>query len=307
MKRDDLSELWAFSVIAAEGSFTRAASILGMSQSALSYAMKGLEERLGVRLLARTTRSVSTTQAGEELLHTLRPALEDIHASLQALGAKRESIAGTVRLTMVKQAATSVMRPMLVDFLKTHPDIQVEISIDDGFTDLVASKFDAGIRFGEQVERDMIVVRVGPDTRAAVVASPEYLRLHGLPKHPRELAQHRCINYRLKSAGGLYAWTFQEDGRRLDIRVQGPLVFNDGDLIEAAALDGHGIAYLFEDQLEDHLASGRLVRLLEEWCPPFTGYYLYYPSRRQTPPALKALMECLRWSPSSSSPTSYLL
>ena len=306
MKRDDLSELWAFSVIAAEGSFTRAASILGMSQSALSYAMKGLEERLGVRLLARTTRSVSTTQAGEELLHTLRPALEDIQSSLQALGAKRESIAGTVRLTMVKQAATSVMRPMLVNFLKTYPDIQVEISIDDGFTDLVTSKFDAGIRFGEQVERDMIAVRVGPDTRAAVVASPEYLTRHGRPKHPRELAQHRCINYRLKSAGGLYAWTFQEEGRRLDIRVQGTLVFNDGDLIEAAALDGHGIAYLFEHQLEDHLTNGRLVRLLEEWCPPFPGYYLYYPSRRQTPPALKALIKCLRWSPSSSSPTSNL-
>jgi DNA-binding transcriptional LysR family regulator len=257
--------------------------------------MKGLEDRLGVRLLARTARSVSTTQAGEELLRTLRPALEDIQTGLQVLKAKRETISGLVRLTMVKQAAESVIRPTLGVFMNRYPDIEIEISVDDSFTDVVASRFDAGIRFGGQVEKDMVAIQVGPDARAAVVASPAYLATHGAPQNPRDLVEHRCINYRLASGVGLYAWRFREARRPLEVRVQGSLVFNDGDLIEAAALDGHGIAYLFEHKVSEHLASGRLVRLLETWCPPFSGYHLYYPSRKQTPPALKALIAHLRW------------
>ncbi|QSQ19059.1 LysR family transcriptional regulator [Pyxidicoccus parkwayensis] len=294
MNRSDLADLSAFTLLAAEGSFTRAAARLGMSQSALSHAMKALEQRLGVRLLSRTTRSVATTEAGEELLRTLRPAFDDIAAGLEHLGTKRAKPAGTVRLTMIKQAAVSLIRPMLPGFLATYPDIQVEVDIDDGFTDIVAQRFDAGIRFGEQVAKDMVAVRVGPDIRAAVVASPAYLAARPAPRTPRELASHRCINYRLATARSLYAWEFEEDGRRFKVRVEGSLVFNDGDLIEAAVLDGHGIGYLWEPQVTAHIASGRLVRLLEEWCPPLPGFFLYYPSRRQTPPALAAFIQALR-------------
>ena len=294
MKRDELNDLAAFVAVADAMSFTRAASGLGMSPSALSHAMRALETRLGVRLLARTTRSVSTTEAGERLLRTLRPAFEDIGAGLAALGDARDRPAGTVRITTFRRAATTVLWPVLPGLLDAHPDIRVEVTIDDDLVDIVAGRYDAGIRFGEKVDRDMIAVRIGPDLRAAVVASPAYLAGRAAPRTPRDLAGHRCINYRFVAAGGLYAWEFEENGRPFQVRVDGPLVFNDGDLILAAALAGQGIAYSFEDQVADHVAAGRLVRLLAEWCPPGPGYYLYYPSRRQTPPALAVLVDALR-------------
>ncbi|SET86964.1 LysR family transcriptional regulator [Stigmatella erecta] len=294
MRRNDLLDLSAFAAVAAEGSFTRAAIKLGMSQSALSHAMKALEQRLGVRLLSRTTRSVAATAAGEELLKTLRPALEGIDAGLAQLGTKRAVPAGKVRLTMTKQAARSVIQPMLPGFLAAYPDIQVEVFVDDRFTDIVTGRFDAGIRFGQKVAKDMVSVRVGPDLRAAVVASPAYLAQRPAPRTPRDLIHHRCINYRMARTGGLYAWEFRDKGRRFEVRVEGSLVFNDGDLIEAAAESGQGIAYIWEDQAAPYLARGRLVRLLEAWCPPIPGYCLYYPSRRQMPPALAAFLQALR-------------
>jgi DNA-binding transcriptional LysR family regulator len=295
MSRKDLPDLSAFAAVASAGSFTKAAAQLGISQSSLSHAIRGLEERLGVRLLSRTTRSVATTDAGDQLLRTLRPALDGIDAGLAMLTANRGKPAGQLRLTMVKHAAMSLMRPALPAFLATYPDIKVEIAIDDGLTDIVAARFDAGIRFGKQVQKDMISVRIGKEARAAVVASPSYLSTRSAPRKPQDLALHRCINYRLATAGGLYAWEFKKGGRRFDVRVDGWLVLNDGDLIEATVLDGLGIGYLFEDQVAPHLASGRLVRLLESWCPPFDGYYLYYTSRRQMPPALGALISFLRF------------
>lgn len=294
MKRGDLADLSAFTVVASEGSFTRAAARLGMSQSALSHAMRALEERLGVRLLNRTTRSVATTEAGEELLRSLRPAFDEIKAGVSVLGGKRDTPSGTVRLTMTRQAARSIIEPVLPGLMARYPDIRIEVDIDDGFTDIVASRFDAGIRFGESLEQDMIALRVGPDVRAALVASPAYLAAYGAPESPRALEAHRCINYRLVSAGALHAWAFQEEGRRSEVRVDGVLIFNDGDLIVNAALDGLGIAYVFDDQVAGHLASGRLVRLLDSWCVTFPGYYLYYPSRRHTPPALAVLIAALQ-------------
>ena len=296
MKRDELNDLAAFVVVADEMSFTRAASKLGMSPSALSHAMKVLEDRLGLRLLARTTRRVSTTEAGERLLRTLRPAFEDISAELTALNGLRDKPAGTVRVTTPRHAATSVLWPVLPGFVDAHPDIHVEITIDEGLTDIVASRYDAGIRFGERVAKNMVAVQVGPDVRAAIVGSPAYFADHPVPNTPQDLAGHRCINYRLVTAGGLYLWEFEEDGRSFQLRVDGPLVFNDGDLILAAALAGQGIGYLYEDQIADHVAEGRLSRVLVEWCPTFPGYYLYHPSRRQTPPALTALIHALRVS-----------
>ncbi len=297
MNRPDLAALSAFTVVAAERSFTRAAARLGMSQSALSHSMRALEGRLGVALLSRTTRSVATTEAGEELLRSLRPAFDDIDAGLERLGQKRSKPSGTVRLTMVKHAAMAVVLPALPAFLAEYPDIKVEVDVHDAFTDIVAERFDAGIRFGEKVAKDMVAVRVGPDVRAAVVASPKYLAERSPPRSPRELTAHPCINYRLASARSIYAWEFRDRGRKLEVRVDGPLVVNDGDLLATAALDGHGIAYLFEHSVAEHLKSGRLVRLLEKWCPPMPGFYLYYPSRRQTSPALAALVSALRYEP----------
>lgn len=295
MKRDELSDLAAFTVVADEASFTRAAARLGLSPSALSHAMRALEGRLGLRLLARTTRSVRATEAGEQLLQTLRPALQDINASLSALGELRGKPAGTVRITTFKYAATSRVWPVLPDFLAAHPDIRVELTVDDGLKDIVASGYDAGIRFGEKVEKDMIAVRVGPNIRFAVVATPAYFAAHPVPKTPQDLSSHRCINYRLATSGGLYVWEFEKRGKAFGVRVDGPLVFNDGDMILTAALSGAGLAYCYEEQVTEHVAQGRLVRVLADWCPSFPGCYLYHPSRRQTPPALSALIEVLRF------------
>jgi len=295
MKRDDLYDLAAFAVVAEQGSFTRAAAELGMSQSALSHAMKALEERLGARLLSRTTRSVSTTEAGETLLRSLRPALAEINTGVDAIGAMRGKLSGTVRITATKHAVSSVVMPVLPGFLESHPGIRLEMIIDDNLTDIVADRFDAGIRFGNIIEKDMIAVRIGPDIRMAVVGAPSYLAEHPAPRTPRELAGHRCINYRLMKSGGLYAWDFEEKGRAFEVRVEGPLVFNNGDLTREAARAGLGLAFAYENEVADDIAAGRLTRVLEKWCPTFPGYYLYHPSRRQTPPALAALIAALRY------------
>jgi DNA-binding transcriptional LysR family regulator len=294
MKRHDFDDLAAFLVIAEEQSFSRAAARLGISSSGLSHIMRLLEERLGVRLLARTTRSVSTTDAGERLLATLRPAFEDIHRSLQSLGELREKPSGTIRITVGKHAAVTLIQPMLTDFGITYPDIRLEIIVGDRLEDIVASRFDAGIRFGERIDRDMIGIRIGPDIRPAVVGSPAYFERHPIPTTPRDLAEHNCVNYFMVSNGTPYAWEFDDGDREVEVRVNGGLMVNDFDLMLQAALDGTGLVYAFEDMFADPLGSGRLVRVLEDYCRPFPGYYIYYPSRRQVPPALTAFIEALR-------------
>lgn len=295
MNRDDLYDLAAFAVVAERGSFTRAAAELRMSQSALSHAMKALEERLGARLLSRTTRSVTTTEAGEILLRSLRPALDEISSGVTAAGALGGRPSGTLRLTATHHAVSSVIMPVLPAFLASHPEIRVDLIVDETLTDIVANRIDAGIRFGDLVEKDMIAVRVGPDMQMAVVGAPSYFAVHPAPKTPRDLAAHCCINYRLGRSGGLYAWDFQENGRPFEVRVEGALIVNNGDLIREAALAGLGLAYVYENEITAEVAAGRLARILEPWCPAFPGYYLYHPSRRQTPPTLAALIAALRY------------
>jgi DNA-binding transcriptional LysR family regulator len=288
-EKADLCDLAAFAVVAEQGSFTRAAAELGMSQPALSHAMKALEERLGVRLLSRTTRSVSTTEAGETLLRSLRPALEEIASGVEAVGALRGKPSGTVRITATKHAVSSVIMPALPRFLASHPDIQVDMIVDDNLTDIVADRIDAGIRFGDIVEKDMIAVRIGPDIRMAVVGAPSYFAGHPVPRTPRELSGHRCINYRHVKSGGLYAWDFEEKGRPFEVRVEGSLVFNNVDLIREAALAGQGLVYTYEDIVADDIEAGRLTRILEAWCPTFPGYYLLSPQSAAVATALAAL------------------
>lgn len=297
MKRDDLYDLAAFDVVAKHASFTRAAAELGMSQSALSHAIKMLEERLGVRLLARTTRSVSVTEAGETLLRSLRPALDDISTGVDALGAMRGKAAGTIRLTATKHAVSSAVMPVLPTFLAEYPDVQLQMIVDDSFIDIVAEKIDAGIRFGDIVEKDMIAVRIGPDVRLAVVGAPSYFARYGYPQSPRELSAHRCINYRHLRTPGFFGWEFVEDGRPFQVRVEGPLTFSNSELLIEAALAGHGLAFVYENEIAAHVEAGRLKRTLDEWCPSFPGYYLYHPSRRQVPPALAALISALKYRP----------
>lgn len=295
MRREELADLNAFVAVAEERSFTRAAAKLGTSQSALSYTVRRLEERLGVRLLTRTTRSVSPTEAGERLLRTLGPALDKIGAELAALGELREKPAGSVRLTMGEHAAEAVVWPALATFLPEYPDIKVEVIVDYGLTDIVAERYDAGVRLGEQVAKDMIAVRIGPDMRMAVVGAPSYFAKRPRPKLPQELTVHDCINLRLPTYGGLFAWEFEKRGRELKVRVDGPLVFNNLAMRLHATLAGLGLAYLPEDTALAHVAQGRLVRVLEDWCPPFSGYHLYYPSRRQPAPAFALLVDALRY------------
>ena len=295
MRRDELADLSAFVTVAEERSFTRAAARLGTSQSALSHTIRRLETRLGVRLLARTTRSVVATQAGERLLATLRPAFDDIDAELAALTELRDKPAGTVRITCTGQAARDVLWPALEKLLPTHPDVHVEISIDSSLTDIVSERFDAGIRIWEQVAKDMIAVRVGPDLRMAAVAAPGYFARNPPPRTPQDLAGHDCINMRLRTSGGLYAWELDKDDRELKVRVEGQLVLNDVDMIVTAAEAGFGITFLPEDHFRESLKTGRLVRVLEDWCSPFPGYHLYYPSRRQMTPAFALLVEALRY------------
>ncbi|KQW72442.1 LysR family transcriptional regulator [Ensifer sp. Root127] len=295
MKRDEFNDLAAFLLIAEQRSFSRAASKLGISASGLSHAMRLLEERLGVRLLSRTTRSVSTTEAGERLLATLRPAFEDISASLADLRASRESPSGSIRVTASRHAADTIIKPLLPKFLSGYPDIRIEIVVDDGLTDIVSERFDAGIRFGRQIARDMIAVRVGPDIRAAIVAAPSYFESRQKPETLIDLNNHSCINYRLATGGGLYAWELGEGDSAFQVRVDGPLIVNDVDLKLGLALAGQGLAYCFEDQVAGYIAEGRLVRVLESFCPPFPGYHLYYTNRRQTPRALTAFIETVRF------------
>jgi len=294
MERAPLNDLALFATIASEGSFTRAASVLGISTSALSHAMRGLETRLGVRLLSRTTRSVSPTPAGQQLLVSLAPALSAIENGLVGLGEWRDKPSGLLRITTFAWVSQTVLEPKLPAFLLAHPDVRVEISIQDALVDIVAEGFDAGIRFGETVEKDMIAVRVGPDLRTIVVATPDYFSRIPPPVSPYDLDRHACINYRLTTSGGTLPWEFRHEGKDIKIRPSGPLISNDGALAAAAVRAGVGLGYIMEQEVADDLASGRLVQVLDQWCPSFPGCHLYHSSRRQSPPALRALIEALR-------------
>lgn len=281
--------------VAEARSFTRAAAQLGTSQSALSHTIRRLEARLGVRLLTRTTRSVVPTEAGEAMLGTLTPAFDSIHRQLAALSAMRERPAGSVRITASEHAATTVLWPALLRLLPDYPDINVELNIDSSLVDIVSSRFDAGVRLGEAVARDMVAARIGPDLRMVVVGSPAYLAAHPAPVAPQDLSGHRCINLRLPTAGGFYAWELEKDGREVRVRVDGQLAFNNAAMVARAAEVGFGLAFVMEDQVAGQIAAGRLVRVLEDWCPSFTGYHLYYPSRRQPTPAFAIIVEALRF------------
>ena len=294
MLKDNFNDLLSFMVVARERSFTRAAAQLGVSQSALSHAMRNLEARLEVRLLTRTTRSVAPTEAGEQLFMRLSPHLLEIEQELTALRDTRDRPAGNIRLTAGEHAMSAVLWPVLKPFMAQYPDINVEVTVDDGLTDIVDSRFDAGVRLGEQVAKDMIAIRIAPDMRMAVVGSADYLHRFGVPETPEQLDQHRCINMRLPTRGGLYAWEFERDGRELRVRVDGQLILNSLPQRIDAAENGLGLAYVPEDAVQDALAEGRLVRVLEAWCPAFAGYHLYYPSRRQHTSAFSLLIAALR-------------
>jgi DNA-binding transcriptional LysR family regulator len=295
MPRESINDLIAFLAVARERSFTRAAAKLGVSQSALSHTIRSLEERLGLRLLTRTTRSVAPTEAGERLVRNVGPRFEEIDAELSALTELREKPAGTIRITTGEHAAQAVLWPALTGLLPRYPDIKVELTIDYGLTDIVAERYDAGVRLGEQVAKDMIAVRIGADFCMAVVGAPSYFERRPKPKQPQDLTAHDCINIRLPTYGGIYAWEFEKRGRELKARVDGQLVFNSLAMRLNAALAGLGLAYLPEDQVQTHLADGRLIRVLTDWCPPFSGYHLYYPSRRQQTPAFALLVDALRY------------
>ena len=295
MLRESLNDLLAFVAVARARSFTRAAAQLGVSQPALSQTVRGLEARLGVRLLARTTRSVAPTEAGERLLDAVGPRFAEIEAGLATLAEMRDKPAGTLRITAAEHAAHTVLWPALRRLLPDYPDIKVETVVDSGLTDIVAERIDAGIRLGGMVAKGMSAVPIGPDMRMAVVGSPAYFEGRRTPRSPQELTDHRCINLRLPTRGGLYAWEFEKDGRELRVWVEGQLVFNTTALIQEAAQDGFGVAYLPEDAVQAQLDRGALIRVLDDWCAPFSGYHLYYPSRRQLPPALALLVEALRW------------
>ncbi|WOJ91645.1 LysR family transcriptional regulator (plasmid) [Methylocapsa polymorpha] len=294
MRREELVDLNAFLTVAEEQSFTRAAAKLGTSQSSLSHTIRRLEARLGVRLLTRTTRNVAPTEAGERLLRTLRPALDSIGAELASLGELRIKPAGTIRITTSEHATITVLWPVLERLLPEYPDIRVELSIDSGLTDIVTERFDAGVRLGEALAKDMIAVRIGPDLRMAIVGSPAYFHERPAPQTPHDLAEHRCINLRMLSAAGLYAWELEKDGREVRVRVEGQLAFNNTQMIVRAAVAGFGLGFVMEDHVEAHLEDGRLVRVLEDWCPSFPGYHLYYPSRREHSAAFTLLVEALR-------------
>ena len=294
MERQTLSDLVALLAVARERSFTKAAAQLGVSQSALSHTIRNLEERLGVRLLTRTTRSVAPTAAGERLLAGVGPRLDEIDGDLAALIAARDKPAGTIRVTAGEHAVRSVLWPKLDGFLASYPDIRVEVNIESRLTDIVADRYDAGVRLGEQVAKDMVAVRIGPDWRMAIVGSPDYFTRRKVPRAPHELTGHNCINLRLPTYGGLYAWEFEKDGQKLNVRVDGQLTFNSSTPILAAALSGHGLACVPEEMAGPHVRDGTLKRVLKDWCPAFVGYHLYYPSRRQNSPAFQIFIEALR-------------
>ena len=295
MPRPNITELLAFVAVARERSFTRAAAQLAVSPSALSHAIRRFEERLGLRVLARTTRSVSLTEAGERLLNSVAPHLQEIDAQIDSLSELRDKPSGTIRITATEYTAETLLWPRLRTFLPRYPDITVEIFIDYGLTDIVAQRFDAGVRSGEQVARDMIAVRIGPDWRMAVVGAPAYLKDRPPPLRPVDLNDHRCINLRLTTGGGLYAWELQQDGHRVNVRVEGQLIFNGTSQILEAVLAGFGLAHIPESLVRPHIATGRLVSVLEDWWPTYPGYHLYYPSRRQASPAFALLVDALRY------------
>ena len=294
MPRENLNDLLAFVVVARERSFTRAATKLGLSQSALSHTIHGVEERLGVRLLSRTTRSVAPTAAGERLLHGMAPRFDEIEAELASLRELRDKPAGTIRITATEYAADAILLPKLAKLLPAYPDIKVEIVIDYGLTDIVAQRFDAGVRSGEQVAKDMIAVRIGPDMRIAIVGAPSYFKARAVPKRPQDLIGHNCITLRLPS-GGVFAWELEKGNRELHVRVDGQLTYNTTAQMLNAALAGLGLAYVAEGLAQPYVAKGRLKRVLEDWCPPYSGYHLYYPSRRQPTPAFALLVDALRY------------
>ena len=294
MRREELGSLAMFVVVAEERSFTRAAARLGVSQSALSHSMRRLEARLGLRLLTRTTRSVAPTGAGERLLETLRPALDDIDSRLAELTELRDRPAGSIRITTSEHAARTLLWPVVDQLTAENPDIRIELNIESGLTDIVAERFDAGVRLGERLEKDMIAVRIGPRLRMATVGAPAYFARRGRPRTPDALADHSCINLRMTS-GSLYAWEFGKDGRELNVKVEGQLILNNMDLVVAAAVAGHGLAHVVEDRVKPLIAEGALMRVLEDWCEPFEGYYLYYPSRRQPSVAFRLLVDRLRY------------
>jgi len=294
MEREDLVDLNAFMAVAEARSFTRAAAQLGTSQSALSHTIRRLETRLGVRLLTRTTRSVAPTEAGDKLLSTLGPAFDSIGAQLVSLGELRDKPSGTIRITTSEHAATTVLWPVLEHYLRDYPDVHVELSVDSGFSDIVSDRFDAGVRLGEALAKDMIAARIGPPLRMAVVGAPSYFKGRQKPKTPQDLADHQCINLRQQTLGGLYAWELEQHGREVHVRVDGQLAFNNVDMIVRAAEAGFGLGFVMEDRVTRQIADGSLVRVLESWCPPFAGYHLYYPSRRQPSAAFALLVEALR-------------
>ncbi|MVW85443.1 LysR family transcriptional regulator [Pseudomonas sp. PB101] len=296
MTVESYDQLAIFSAVAQERSFTRAAARLGMSQPALSRAMRQLEDRLGVRLLARTTRSVSPTQAGEHLLRVIAPRFEEIDSELALLSEFRDKPAGKLRITAGEHSAITVLHPVLAKLLPDNPDLNIEIIVDYGLTDIVAEGFDAGVRLGEQVAKDMIAMRIGPDMRMAVVGSAAYFARYPKPLVPMDLMQHNCITLRMPTYGGLYLWEFEKNGQELKVRVEGQLVFNNIAMRLEAALQGLGLAYMPQDLVQEHVAQGRLIHVLADWCEPFSGYHLYYPSRRQSSPAFTLLREALRYS-----------
>jgi DNA-binding transcriptional LysR family regulator len=295
MAKENLNDLQAFVVVARERSFTRAAAQMGVSRSALSHSMLALEARLGVRLLTRTTRSVSVTDAGARLLNTLAPRLHDIERELESLTAMRDKPAGTVRITAHDHAIATVLWPRLLPLLETYPDVDIEFSVDYAFTDIAAERFDAGVRVGNRVDKDMVAVPIAPPLRMGVAASPKYLAGKSLPVKPEDLTAHRCVNLRLPTHGGLYAWDFAKGSKEVSVRVQGQTVFNNTFLMLRAATDGMGFAYVPFDIMEQHIDEGRLVPVLQDWWPTYSGYHLYYANRRQLAPALALVIEALRY------------
>ncbi|ERK08968.1 MAG: LysR family transcriptional regulator [Pantoea sp.] len=290
-----MNDIQAFITVARERSFTRAAALLGVSPSALSHTMRNLEERIGVRLLARTTRNVAPTEAGEKLLLSVAPLFEQINSEIERIAELRDTPAGNIRITCSDNAAEDLLRPMLPAFLAQYPDISIEICIDYGFTNIVSERFDAGIRLGESISKDMIAVRMGPDWRLAVVGTPEYFQANPAPLTPQDLARHRCINIRHSPAGSVYAWEFEKEGRKLNIRVNGPLISNSILHVMNGALDGIGLAYVPDSMAQPHIEAGRLVEVLSDWSPMFEGFHLYYPNRRNTSSAFAAFVDAVRY------------
>lgn len=297
MLKENFNDLWYLIVVARERSFTRAAAKLGVSQSALSHAIRGLEERLGVRLLTRTTRSVAPTDAGETLIASIGPRFDQIETDLVALTDRRDRVAGTLRITAGEHALSSTLWPLLKPFLKAWPDVNIELTTDNTLTDIVNDRFDAGVRLGDQIARDMVAVRIGPDWRMVVVGAPDYFAVQGKPETATDLQQHRCINMRLPTHGGVYPWEFSRDDQQIRIRVEGQLIFNNLNARVEAAIAGLGLAYVPEDCVSEAVATGTLVKVLDAWCEPFSGYHLYYPSRKQHTAAFARLLDAVRWQP----------